>query len=322
MTPAALCAGMTTEINTRRNRPYLTNVEPNTGGDSAAIDVDDAIDAEEIEDAFALPREEVRRRSLAGIFYLTSSSLLNLVIGFAASIVLARMLTPSDFGTVAIGSTALLIGGALADGGLGAGMVRRPAPPTRQELRTLNGIQLAFALTFCVPICLIALEFGRTGRGHCADGGIAPDHALADAGKDHAQSRDAVRPPACDRCLRPDVLSALCGCGSPAWGWGLGICLASSRARRRRHAAHAAADGSCGAPFAARLAFLRQSHPLRSELSGELVYIRRPRTGDQSRSRRHWRHYVTRRLVVHQPDLRPAVDRLQFALHRWLPGDV
>jgi O-antigen/teichoic acid export membrane protein len=105
----------------------------------------------------------VRRRSLAGVFYLTSSSLLNLVVGFAASIALARMLTPSDFGVVAIGSTALLIGGALADGGLGAGMIRRPEPPTRQELRTLNGIQLALALALCVPTCLVALQFGETG---------------------------------------------------------------------------------------------------------------------------------------------------------------
>jgi O-antigen/teichoic acid export membrane protein len=88
---------------------------------------------------------------------------LNLVVGFAASIALARMLTPRDFGVVAIGSTVLLIGGALADGGLGAGMIRRPEPPTRQELRTLNGIQLAFAVALCVPTCLFALQFGRTG---------------------------------------------------------------------------------------------------------------------------------------------------------------
>jgi len=42
-------------------------------------------------------------------------------------------------------------------------MVRRAAPPTRQELRTLNGIQLVLALALCVPACVIALQFGRTG---------------------------------------------------------------------------------------------------------------------------------------------------------------
>jgi O-antigen/teichoic acid export membrane protein len=77
--------------------------------------------------------------------------------------VLARLLTPSDFGVVAIGATALLLAGALADGGLGAGLVRRTEPPTHTELRTLNGIQLTLALALCLPVAAIALGFGRTG---------------------------------------------------------------------------------------------------------------------------------------------------------------
>ena len=108
-------------------------------------------------DVLGLPRAEVRRRSLAGVFYLTSQNLANLLIGFFASLVLARMLTPNDFGVVAIGSTAILLAGALADGGLGAGMIRRPEPPTRAELRTLNGIQLTLILAICLPGIAIAL---------------------------------------------------------------------------------------------------------------------------------------------------------------------
>lgn len=109
-----------------------------------------------------LPRGEVRRRALDGVFYLTSSSIANIFLGFLASLALARMLTPSDFGIIAIGSSAVLIGGALADGGLGAGMIRRPQPPTRDELRTINGIQLALALAICLPAAGIALSLGRT----------------------------------------------------------------------------------------------------------------------------------------------------------------
>src|SRR5437868_2587893 len=73
-------------------------------------------------DVYALPRAEVRRRSLAGIFYLTSSNVANLLIGFFSSLVLARLLTPRDFGVVAVGSTLALLAGAVADGGLGAGV--------------------------------------------------------------------------------------------------------------------------------------------------------------------------------------------------------
>ena len=113
--------------------------------------------------AAELPRDEVRRRSLAGIFYLTSSSFVNLFIGFFASLALARMLTPSDFGVLAVGLTALLIGGALSDGGLGAAMVRRAERPTTAELRTLNGLQLVLALAVCLPAAAIGLALGRTG---------------------------------------------------------------------------------------------------------------------------------------------------------------
>lgn len=114
-------------------------------------------------DSFSLPRTEVRQRSLSGVFFLTFSNLTNLVVTFFSSLVLARLLTPSDFGVVAIGFTTLLLAGALADGGLGAGLVRRPEPPTRTELRTLNGIQLTIAFALCLPAAAVALGFGRTG---------------------------------------------------------------------------------------------------------------------------------------------------------------
>lgn len=115
------------------------------------------------DESLSMPRAEVRQRSLTGIVFLTGSSVINLVVGFVASLVLARLLTPADFGVVALGLTAMLLGAAFADGGLGAAMIRRPEPPTRAELRTLNGIQLTLALAVCLPAAGIALGFGRTG---------------------------------------------------------------------------------------------------------------------------------------------------------------
>jgi O-antigen/teichoic acid export membrane protein len=134
-----------------------------TDSESLRDEMASAKETAEGSDVFSLPRSEVRRRSLVGIFYLTSSNFANLLIGFFASVALARMLTPSDFGVVAIGSTVIVLAGALTDGGLGAGMVRRSQPPTRSELRTLNGIQLTIALCICLPAVALALSFGRTG---------------------------------------------------------------------------------------------------------------------------------------------------------------
>jgi O-antigen/teichoic acid export membrane protein len=141
----------------------VTNTQPpdGEGEPPAPIDRDGA---EAIgEGSLTFSRAEIRRRSLAGIFYVTTSNVANLVVGFFASLALARMLTPNDFGLVAVGSTVLLLAGVLADGGLGAGMIRRPEPPTRAELRTVNGIQLALTCAIVVPGIIVSLAFGRAG---------------------------------------------------------------------------------------------------------------------------------------------------------------
>lgn len=115
-------------------------------------------------DMFDLSRGEIRRRALTGVFFITSSSFANLVVGFGGNLALARMLTPHDFGVVAVGLTVMLLGSTLAEGGIGSGIIRRPEPPVRSELKTLSGIQLTIALSICVPAGLIALILGgRTG---------------------------------------------------------------------------------------------------------------------------------------------------------------
>jgi O-antigen/teichoic acid export membrane protein len=114
-------------------------------------------------DSLDLSRAEIRERSLAGVFFVTASGAFNLFVGFVGNLLLARMLTPDDFGVVAIGLTATVLGNALADGGLGSGMIRRPEPPTKPELRTLNGIQLVIAVSIFLPVALIALGLGSAG---------------------------------------------------------------------------------------------------------------------------------------------------------------
>jgi O-antigen/teichoic acid export membrane protein len=114
-------------------------------------------------DALDMSRSEVRSRSLAGVLYMTSSGFANLVVGFLSNLVIARLLTPTDFGVVAVGSTVALVGGVVVDGGLGSGMVRRARAPTMAELRTFNGIQLAIALAVWLPVVFAAPSFGLTG---------------------------------------------------------------------------------------------------------------------------------------------------------------
>ena len=104
-----------------------------------------------------------KRRVTSGVFFIGSWGALNLLVGFFGSIVLARMLLPRDFGIVAIGATIMMFTTALADGGLGSGLIRREEPPTRRELRAALGLQLTLTSALAAAAAFAGTFFGRAG---------------------------------------------------------------------------------------------------------------------------------------------------------------
>lgn len=106
----------------------------------------------------------VRQRASAGIFIVSTRGLAVLVLGLLGNVVFARLLTPRDFGIVAIGTTFVTFLALISDGGLGAGLIRRKEPPRRDELRALTGLQLAITVAAAAIITAIGLEFGEAGR--------------------------------------------------------------------------------------------------------------------------------------------------------------
>jgi O-antigen/teichoic acid export membrane protein len=110
-----------------------------------------------------LPREELKRRASAGVFIVGSRGLAILLLGFAGQVVLARLLTPADFGAVAIGLSFVMFVNLLADGGLGAGLIRRPEPPDRRELQALTALQVSVATGLALAAAAVAPLFGHVG---------------------------------------------------------------------------------------------------------------------------------------------------------------
>jgi O-antigen/teichoic acid export membrane protein len=87
-----------------------------------------------------------------------------LVLGAGGTVVLARLLTPSDFGIIAIGMSVTLVGGLLSDGGLGAGLIRREKPPDEAELSSLTALQLGIAsLAVAVTAAIAVPAAGEAG---------------------------------------------------------------------------------------------------------------------------------------------------------------
>ncbi len=118
----------------------------------------DAPVQEETESASA-----IRRRGATGAALLTVRAAAAQAVAFAGTLVLAHQLAPSDFGIVALGATIVTTGNFLADGGLGAALVRQASAPTALELRTLLAVQLTVASAMAVVIVAIGLQAGEAG---------------------------------------------------------------------------------------------------------------------------------------------------------------
>jgi O-antigen/teichoic acid export membrane protein len=115
------------------------------------------------EEHVALPRDELRRRASAGIFIVATRGLAILLLGFAGNVIVARLLSPRDFGIVAIGMTFVALTGLLSDGGLGAGLIRRAEPPKTEELEALTALQLTVTAVLALVIAVVATPFGEVG---------------------------------------------------------------------------------------------------------------------------------------------------------------
>lgn len=111
----------------------------------------------------SLTAETVKHRALHGVLVLVTRGIAARAIGFVAGLVLARLLTPRDFGIVAFGMAVLTFGTFIADAGLGAGFIRREEAPSEVELGTLLGVQLAITLAVVAVTAAVAPLFGSPG---------------------------------------------------------------------------------------------------------------------------------------------------------------
>ena len=75
--------------------------------------------------------EEVRQRAVTGAAIDMLRGFGVRFIALIGTLVLARLLTPYDFGAIAIGTIFVTVGQFLADGGIGVGLIRRVDPPAR-----------------------------------------------------------------------------------------------------------------------------------------------------------------------------------------------
>ncbi len=107
-----------------------------------------------------LGRDEIRRRAASGVLAVAVRNVAVRGLGLLGTIVLARLLPPRDFGLLALGFTLVVFGHALASGGLGAELIRRERAPSRQELASVLGFQLAITGTIAAAAVVVGILVG------------------------------------------------------------------------------------------------------------------------------------------------------------------
>ncbi len=107
-------------------------------------------DAEGDDPAVDSRKGEYRRRALIGGLALAARTVLSQLVVLGGTIVLARRLSPSDFGAFAIIQFALSFLTVFGDAGLGGALVQKKTEPTREELSSVFWVQLGLGAAVLV----------------------------------------------------------------------------------------------------------------------------------------------------------------------------
>jgi len=101
---------------------------------------------------------QIKSKTLKGASALFFRQIFVMVINFCGSIVLARVLTPSDFGVYVIVAFILNCLMLFTDVGLGAALIRAKEDPTEKEYQSIFSVQLVIVISV-VSVIFIAAPF-------------------------------------------------------------------------------------------------------------------------------------------------------------------
>jgi O-antigen/teichoic acid export membrane protein len=108
-----------------------------------------------------LSAAEVRGRAKIGAAVIATRGVAVRMLTLGGSVVLARLLAPADFGLIAFGLTLVTLVTFVADGGIGAALIRRREPPGLADLRAMSALQVLISLPLAILTALSAMAIGR-----------------------------------------------------------------------------------------------------------------------------------------------------------------
>ena len=131
-----------------------------------------------------LSASEVRERAVSAVAIDVLRGFGVRFLALIGMVVLARLLTPHDFGIVAVGATFVIFANFVADGGIGTALIRRSKPPERADLKALLAFQLGLNTALAVGVSVVAVAIRRVGSSDSRHGEHSSVDGFSRAGCD------------------------------------------------------------------------------------------------------------------------------------------
>ncbi len=108
---------------------------------------------------------DIGRRAASGVVLLTGKGIFAQALGLLSTIVVTRLLLPSQLGLFAIAVTISSFLWMLSGGlGMASALIRRPTAPEHADLRAYVALQLGVTSILVVAVALATLPFGLVGQ--------------------------------------------------------------------------------------------------------------------------------------------------------------
>lgn len=103
-------------------------------------------------------QDNLKHKTTAGVFWITAQRFSHILVNFVSGIILARLLSPEDYGLIGMLSIFMLIAGTFVDGGFGFAIIQKKRP-TQEDYSTVFfwNIGLALILYAVLYICAPAI---------------------------------------------------------------------------------------------------------------------------------------------------------------------
>lgn len=96
-------------------------------------------------------QDSLKKKATAGVFWITAQRFSQVIVNFVSGVVLARLLTPDDYGLVGMLAIFMLVSGMFIDGGFGFAIIQKKRP-TQEDYSTVFYWNLGLAIILYIVL--------------------------------------------------------------------------------------------------------------------------------------------------------------------------